>query len=87
MADIQGTPESRTRQEFPEAKGKIVEGVEFSVEADYYAITIRFQDRTVLNFSIEPCVFTFPVYSQFTDRGEESIVKKYEPIRSRLLKA
>ena len=82
MAEDKGT----TRQDFPEVRDKIVDSVEFSAESDYYALTIRFQDKTVLNFSIEPCVFTFPVYSQFTDEGEENIVKKYEPIRSKLLK-
>jgi len=84
MADIKGThsPESRTRLEFPEVKGKIVELVEFNIEPDFYGISIRFQDRTSLTFSMEPCVFTFPVFSQWTPEGEENIVKEYQPVRS-----
>ncbi|HEY6348385.1 MAG TPA: hypothetical protein VI636_03145 [Candidatus Angelobacter sp.] len=78
MADPKVTS---TRQDFPEARDKIVELVELDVEADYYAITMRFQDKTSLTFSIEPCVFTFPRYSRSED-GEEKIVKEYEPIRS-----
>ena len=79
MADIKGTP---TRQDFPEAKDKIVDIVELSVEAGYYAIAIRFQDKTQLTFSVKPCVFTLPRYSQWTPEGEENIVKEYEPISS-----
>src|SRR5215471_6562641 len=38
---------------FPRAKGKIVEDVEFSSSPDYHNISINFQDKTSLNFSIE----------------------------------
>lgn len=72
-----------TRQEFPEVRDKIVDIVELDVEADFYAITMRFQDKTSLTFSIEPCVFTFPRYCR-SEEGEEKIVKEYDPIRSRV---
>jgi len=87
MADNKGTHSSnnRTRLEFPEAKGKIVELVEFDIEPDFYGVTIRFQDRTSLTFSMESCVFTFPIFSQWTDEGEENVIKEYEPIRSQVL--
>ena len=78
MADIKGT----TKQDFPEVKGKIVDAVELVVEASFYGISVCFQDRTSLTFSIEPCVFTFPIYSQWTPEGEENIVKEYQPVRS-----
>ncbi|HEY6251862.1 MAG TPA: hypothetical protein VI685_18035 [Candidatus Angelobacter sp.] len=39
--------------QFPQAKGKIVEGVEFSTCSEYHSISINFQDKTCLNFSIE----------------------------------
>jgi len=78
MAAIKGT----TKQDFPEVKGKIVDAVELVVEASFYGISVRFQDRTSLTFSIEPCVFTFPIYSQWTPEGEENIVKEYQPVRS-----
>ena len=83
MADNKGThsPESNTRQEFPETKDKIVEIVELCVEPDYYGISIRFHDKTSLTFSIEPYVLTSPIYSQWID-GEEKILKEYQPVSS-----
>ena len=81
MAENKGT----TRQDFPEVRDKIVEIVELSVEPGYYGITIRFQDKTKLNFSIEPCVFAFPVYSDITG-GEDKPLKRYKPISSKLFK-
>ena len=84
MAVNKGThsPESRTRLEFPEVKDKIVELVEFNIEPDFYGISIRFQDKTSLTFSMESCVFTFPILSQWTPEGEENVVKEYQPLRS-----
>jgi hypothetical protein len=85
MADDKSThfPDLPTRQDFPEAKDKIVEIVEVTVEPDRYGITIRFQDKTSLTFLIEPCVFAFPVYEDWT--GEEAkILKQYQPIRSEI---
>ena len=85
MADNQNTDsqEPSTRQYFPEGIDKIVELVELSFEADYYGITIRFQDKTALSFVIEPCVFAFPVYEDWTS-GEAKILKEYPPIRSEI---
>lgn len=83
MADNQGTPAPRTRQEFPEVKDKIVDLVEFDIEPDFYGVTIWFRDKTSLTFSMEPCVFTFPVYSEWT-QGEERIIKEYQPLRSQV---
>ena len=77
MAEEKGTG----KRDFPEVNGKIVDRVELDIEADFYGITIWFQDKTVLHFGIEPCVFTFPRFSDWTE-GEEKIVKEYEPIRS-----
>jgi hypothetical protein len=39
---------------FPTAKGKIVAEVELSLSPDYNIIEIVFQDKTSLNFQIEP---------------------------------
>lgn len=75
MADAKGT------QDFPEVKGKIVDRVEFSINADYYAIDIRFQDKTSLAFSFESFVVAFPEYSDWTS-GEQKPIKHYKPIRS-----
>ena len=88
MADNKGThpPDPSTRQDFSEAKDKIVEIVEVTVEPDYYGITIRFQDKTSLTFVIEPCIFAFPIYSDWTS-GEEKALKQYRPIRSKVPRA
>jgi len=48
-----------------------------------YAITIRFQNKTALAFTLETAVFTFPVLSDWTS-GDEEILKKYKAIRSRV---
>lgn len=82
MADIKGTPEPNTRHEFPEVKGKIVDGVEIVVEPDYYGIDIRFQDKTGLAFSIEHGVVTFPSFADWTG-GKETSIKRYGPVRSK----
>lgn len=79
MAEDKGT----SRQEFPEVRGKIVEIVEFDVEASFYGVTIRFQDKTSLTFSMESQVLAFPVLEDWTE-GEGKIIKEYQPIRSQV---
>lgn len=79
MADIKGT----TRQDFPEVKGKTVDIVEFNIEPDFYGVTIRFQDKTSLTFSMESCVFASPVLEDWTD-GEGKIIKEYPAVRSQV---
>lgn len=88
MADNKGTdlPAPHTRQDFPEAKDKIVDIVELTADTGYYGITIRFQDSTTLTFAIEPCVVAFPVYSDWTG-GEEHQLKQYQPILSKIPRA
>lgn len=72
---------SKSKQAIAEVKGKTVEMVELNVEAGYYGISIRFQDKTSLTFSIESRVAALPIYSQWAD-GEEKIIKQYELIGS-----
>ena len=89
MAENKGThpPKEHTSrrevQEFPEISGKTVEAVELSADHEYYGITIRFQDKTSLNFTLETAVFSFPVLSDWTD-GNQKILKKYKSVRSRI---
>lgn len=84
MADNQhNLPDLPARQYFPEAIDKTVELVELAVEPGYYGISIRFHDKTALTFVIEPCVFTFPVYEDWTS-GEAKILNQYPPIRSEI---
>lgn len=86
MADNNGNhlPDRPTRHDFPEVKGKIVETVEITVESDYYGISVRFEDKTSLTFSMEPCLFAFPIYEDWTS-GESKILKQYPPVRSESL--
>lgn len=70
-------------QEFPEAKGKIVDRVELTVESDFYSITVRFEDKTALSFVIDPCVVALPIYEDWTS-GEGKTLREYAPVRSRL---
>lgn len=76
MAENKGT---RTRQEFSEVKGKVVDRVEFSTDPDYFAIDIRFQDKTSLAFSFESFIVAFPEYSDWSS-GEQKPIKEYKPI-------
>jgi hypothetical protein len=79
-------PEPSTRQDFPEVKDKVVEIVEVSAEPNYNAITIRFTDGGSLTFTMESCIVTFPVLSEWQD-GEEKQLKKYQAILSKLARA
>lgn len=85
MADIQDnhSPEEPTRKvtDFPEVKDKMVNSVEVFAETEGFGITIRFHDETTLNFSIEPCLVVFPAYAQW-EKGEETVVKRWQPITS-----
>jgi len=87
MADIKGThsPHRHTSEvaDFPEVKDKLVENIEVFSNSEYYAITIRFQDRTALNIALETAVFAFPVLSDWTD-GEQKILKEYKSVRSHI---
>lgn len=86
MADNKGTPEQNTRHEYTEVKGKTLDTLELVVEPDFYAIAIRFNDKTALTFVIEPCVFTFPVLEDWT-QGEAQIIKEYESVQSTIDRA
>jgi len=85
MADIKGThfPAEPTRQDFPEVKDKIIDGVELSADHEYYGITIRFQDNTTLSFTVEPSAVVFPVLANWQN-GEEKTLKKYKSVRSKV---
>lgn len=87
MADNKSTesPEERTKQEFPEVKGKIVDSVELIADADYYGIDIRFHDKTALAFSFESGVIAVPEYSDWTS-GEQKSIKEYKPVQSKIFR-
>jgi hypothetical protein len=67
---------------FPAAKGKIIAEVELSISTDYNIIEIVFQDKTSLNFELEPCVMVFPEIANWKS-GEYKPVKRWRPIHGR----
>jgi len=73
----------RELADFPEVKDKIIDGVEVSSDLEYFGITITFQDKTTLTLILEPCVAVSPVLADWTD-GEEKVIKKYKPVRSKV---
>lgn len=76
MAKSKGTHsrKKRTRNAFPEIKGKIVEGVELMPSENGYSIGIMFQDRTYLSFDVEPYITVFPELSDWK-------TKNYKPLK------
>lgn len=67
---------------FPQAKGKTVEDVEFSTSPDYHNVSINFQDKTALNFSIETGFTLETDYSDWKS-GNQRLLRAWRPIRSR----
>jgi len=68
--------------QFPQAKGKIVEDAEFSTAPGYHNISINFQDKTCLNFSIET---GFSLETDYSDwkTGNQSVLRVWRPITSK----
>jgi hypothetical protein len=85
MADNKSTHSAvpPTRHDFPEVKDKIIESVEIIVDSEYYGISIRCTDKTSLTFAMEPCLFGFPVFEDWTT-GEAQQLRQYRPIRSEI---
>ena len=66
---------------FPEAKGKIIESVEFSTELGYHAISVNFTDTTSLNFEIEARFVVETDYSNWKT-GNQRLIRCWRPIQS-----
>jgi hypothetical protein len=66
---------------FPQAKGKVVEGVEFSTYSDYHNIAFKFEDKTCLNFTID---MGFTLGSDYSDwkTGNQRVIRKWPVVRS-----
>ena len=64
---------------FQQIKGKIIADVELSLSPEYRAVDIRFQDKTSLTLSIEPC---FQVMSVLADwkPGDYKLLKRWKPV-------
>jgi hypothetical protein len=73
---------SQRVHKFPAAKGKVIAEVELSLSPDYNIIEIVFQDKTSLNFEIEPCFMVYPEIASWKT-GEYKPVKRWRPVHSR----
>jgi hypothetical protein len=75
-----------TRQvtHFHEVKGKIVDFVELSLEAENYIIDIRFDDNTALTFDMdpEPGLMVTPDLADWKT-GDSKPIKRWRPLHSR----
>jgi hypothetical protein len=66
---------------FPQIKGKIVADVELSLSPEYRVVDIRFQDKTSLTLSIEPCFRIAPVLADWKT-GDYKPLKRWKPVLS-----
>jgi len=66
---------------FPQTKGKIIADVELSLSSDYRAVDIRFEDKTALTLSIEPCFRIAPVLANWKT-GNYRLLKRWKPVLS-----
>ncbi len=83
MADNKTTRSRRIRKvlRFPQTKGKIVADVELSLSTEYRSVDIRFQDKTSLTLSIEPCFRVTPVLADWRT-GNYRPLKRWKPVLS-----
>jgi hypothetical protein len=67
--------------EFPQMKGRTVEKIELFTAAEFHSLTITFQDKTALNFSIVPC---FVLDATFSDVSPDDMraIKEWPPIHN-----
>jgi hypothetical protein len=71
----------RTFYLFEEAKGKPLERIEFFTSGEYHCIDVRFEDKTVFHFIIDP---TFTLETDYSDwkTGDWRPIKRWPVIRS-----
>lgn len=87
MAVTKTKPSVRNRQwlrkvlRFPQAKGKIIETVEFSTELGYHSISVNFTDKTSLNFEIEARFVVETDYSNWKT-GNQRILRRWKPVQN-----
>ena len=66
---------------FPQTKGKIVEGVEFSTELGYHSISVNFEDKTSLNFAIDSSFTVETDYSNWKT-GNQRVLHRWRPVQN-----
>jgi hypothetical protein len=66
---------------FPQARGKLIKTVEFWTGLNDQSITINFQDKTCLHFSVQP---GFTLRADYSDwhTGEQRVLHRWSQIRS-----
>jgi hypothetical protein len=64
-----------------EMKGKPVDAVEIFTASDHHAINVRFQDKTTLNLTIDPCFLLEAEYADWKT-GNWRCIKRWPLIRS-----
>ena len=65
---------------FPEVKGKTVEAVE--IDPEVTAISILFEDKTVLSFDLDPALVVFPELASLKSGNWRSI-KRWPAMHSK----
>ncbi|MBZ5493053.1 MAG: hypothetical protein LAO76_19215 [Acidobacteriia bacterium] len=66
---------------FEEAQGKPLDYIELFTTGEYHSIAVRFQDKTCMNFVIEPTFTLEPEYSDWKT-GNGRRIKRWPLIRS-----
>ena len=66
---------------FPQIRGKIIADVELSLSPEYRAVDIRFEDKTSLTLSIEPCFQVTPTLADWKT-GDFRLLKLWKPVLS-----
>lgn len=74
-------PRHRGRFRFDEANGKTVEFVEFYTDDGFHCVEIGFDDKTAIDFTIEPTFYVEPEYSNWKT-GNQRILRRWETIHS-----
>lgn len=67
---------------FPQVKGRTIEDVEFSTAPGYHNISVNFQDKTALNFSIETGFTVETDYSNWKT-GNQQILHRWPPFKNK----
>jgi hypothetical protein len=66
---------------FPQAKGRIIESIEFSTELGYHCISINFTDKTSLNLAIEARFLVETDYSDWKT-GNQRLLRRWRPVQN-----
>jgi hypothetical protein len=72
---------SRSLQ-FSEVRGKTVEFVEMSTDADFPSVEIAFDDKTALHFLMEPRLSMEPTYSNWKT-GNQRVLRRWTAVDCR----